>query len=687
MLHLDKHLRISEDTARAADLTHLFGKVDLDRIGVVVAEGYEKDLRSRSQWATRAEAAQDLALQFVKVKTSPWPDCANIAFPLLTIAALQFHSRAYPTLINGTEVVKFRTIGSDPDGKEVERAERVGCHMSYQCLEEDEGWEEVHDRLLIVVPIVGCAFTKVQFNSTLGYNETTLVMARDLVIDYYAKSVSSARRKTHVLYKYRNEIWEKVKLGAYRDVLEESWYKESAERPPEDLSTGTDNRRGAETPQSDAETPYVFLEQHCWLDLDGDGYAEPYVVLVELSSKCVVRLVARWDRKEDVTRLGDGTIISIQATEPFTKYSLLPSPDGGIYDMGFGTLLGPLNETVNTLINQLVDAGTMQTTAGGFLGRGVKIRGGVYTFSPLEWKRVDSTGDDLRKNIFPLPVRDPSTILFQLLGLIIDYTNRVSGATEMLAGQNPGQNTPAANGDHMVEQGLKIYGAIFKRVWRSMKQEFKKLYVLNAINLPTTKAYPGGTAMREDYLGDPKRICPAADPNVVSDTMRMQQAAFLAQRAMSVPGYDIKRVEMHILRASKIEGAESFYPGPEKTGPLPNPKVQVETMKLEGMKLKLQADAMQFSIEMMETHSLNEAHISQLQAQATKLLAEAQGVETGHQLAAINSQIAVEKLHNEKLMGRLKALLETVKVSHDISVNERELGILARKSSDAGASK
>ena len=684
MIDLQNHLTVDEKTAKAPNLCSRFTKQDLDRIGSHVWEGYNRDLLSRTEWFERTEASMNLALQVVEEKSFPWPNASNIAFPLVTIAALQFHSRAYPTLVGTTNVVQFRTIGKDPDATQLDRAVRVGQHMSYQCMEEDQGWEEVHDRLLINVPIVGCAFVKSQYNTTLGHNTTTLVLAKDLVMDYFAKSVESARRKTHVVPKYKNDIWEKVKLGAYRDVLGEEWYKGDASQPPLAPNDSEENRSGFRAPIPDIDTPYTFLEQHCWLDLDGDGYAEPYVVLVEEGSRCVVRIVARWDREEDVTRVGK-EIVTIAATEAFTKFGLIPSPDGGIYDMGFGTLLSPLNHSVNTLINQLVDTGTMQNTAGGFLGRGAKIRGGTYTFAPLEWKRVDSTGDDLRKNIVPLPVRDPSNVLFQLLGMLVDYTNRVSGATEMLAGQNPGQNTPATNGNHMVEQGLKIYGAIFKRMWRDMKHEFKKLYILNTINLPTEKAYPGGTALREDYLGDPNRICPTADPNVVSDTMRIQQAMFLGERARMVPGYDLRKIEMNILRAAQVDAAESFYPGPDKVPPLPNPKAEAEKMKLQGIELKIRADAMQFSIQIMEEHELNQAKISQLQAAATNLLAQAQGVETGHQIAMIDAEIGAAKHRDEAQMGRLKMLMDIVKGAHEIEHQGRQLDIMAGKSSDAGS--
>ena len=135
--------------------------------------------------------------------------------------------------------------------------------------------------------------------------------------------------------------------------------------------------------------------------------------------------------------------LSIKPETYFTKFPFIPSPDGGFYDLGFGTLLGPLNRSIDTMINQLIDAGTMANTAGGFLSRGIKIRGGNYNFAPLEWKHVDSTGDDLRKGIMPLPVREPSQVLYTLLNLLINYGERIGGSVDILVGQNPGQNTPA----------------------------------------------------------------------------------------------------------------------------------------------------------------------------------------------------------------------------------------------------
>ena len=225
-----------------------------------------------------------------------------------------------------------------------------------------------------------------------------------------------------------------------------------------------------------------MIEQHLYLDLDGDGYQEPYVAIVHKASKQLLRLVPRFFTSS-IEFSKDDKILSIKAEQYFTKYPFIPSPDGGFYDLGFGVLLGPLNSSINTIINQLIDAGTMANTAGGFLGRGIKIKGGNSSFAPNEWKPVESSGDDLRKSIVPLPVREPSQVLFTLLSLLINYGERIGGSVDILVGQNPGQNTPAETSRTMAEQGMKIFSGIFKRTYRSLRDEFRKQYRLNHLYL------------------------------------------------------------------------------------------------------------------------------------------------------------------------------------------------------------
>ena len=673
MLNLDKHIRLTDDTATATNLTDKFDDKDLVRIGEWTHEGYVRDCASRAGWVKRMQAAMDLALQLQKEKTFPWPGASNVAFPLITIATLQFHSRAYPAILSGPEPVQYRVTADDPTGQETQRAIRIGQHMSWQIMEEDEDWEEQFDRLLINVPIVGSAFKKTYFSAIKGHNESEFVPAKDLVMDYFAKSVEECARKTHVIPMHKNELYEKIQAGIFRDVSEENWFNETARETVRDYRE--DLRKGTTPPQGDETTPYTILEQHCLIDLDGDGYAEPYIVTIEDFSKSVLRIVARWESSDDIRRLRNGKIVNIKTTEYFTKYGFIPSPDGGVYDLGFGILLGPLNESVNTLINQLIDAGTMATTAGGFLGRGVKIRGGSYTFAPLEWKRVDSTGDDLQKGIFPLPVREPSSVLFQLLGLLIDYTNRVSGATDTMAGINPGQNTPAETSRTMVEQGMKIYSAIFKRIWRSMKWEFKKLYGLNAAFLPEKKFF--GTSrrfvLREDYRGDPANIAPVADPNITSEATRLAQAVTLKQAAYTTPGYNLQEVEKNFLRAHRVPNIDQIYPGPDKVPPLPNPKMQAEQVKAQVKMQQIQSDQQKFIVELMEERRVNSAKILEIQARAEKEMAEAKGVETGHQLAAIDAVIGILKHHDETLNKRIDAMLKHMEITN--AANDSGAGV------------
>ena len=657
MLTLERHLPRGPATGICFEpnLTDRFSEADLRAIGDYCYDGYDRDQQSREAWLRRTQAAMELAMQISTEKTFPWPGSANVAFPLVTIAALQFHSRAYPTMFSGPDIVKYRVPGTDTSGEATANANLVARYMSHQCLDLDEAFEEQHDRLLINVPIVGCAFVKTRRNTSRGTNASSLVLARDLVVDYYAKSIGEAARKTHLIPLYRNEVYERCVGGTFRDILEESWYKVPFQTPELPQGAERDRAEGKAQPLADESTPILFGEQHCWLDLDGDGYAEPYMVTFDLVNKEVVRIVARWESPDDMEFVG-ARVLRINATEYFTKYGLIPAPDGSIYDVGFGVLLGPLNESVNTIVNQLIDAGSMAVAAGGFLARGVKIRGGSITFQPFGWQRVDTTGDDLRKGIFPLPVREPSAVLFSLLQLLINYTQRISGSTDTMTGENPGQNTPASNMNTMVEQGMQVYSAIFKRMWRSMKDEFRKCFILNARHMPDSVTFGESKVSRALFLGDPSLLVPAADPNLVSESMRLQQAVAIKQSAATTPGYDISAVERNFLRTLRVDGIDVLYPGPDKVPPLKNPKVQVEEIRAQLATARLEQEKQQFTLDLAEQHALNEAKIIELETKAAEHMASADGVATGHEIALLEAAIGALKAHNDSVTQRILAL-------------------------------
>lgn len=672
MLNLENHITLDERAIRSPNLCDQFSDADLTNIGIYCHDGYLKDEKSRDRWLKRNEAGMDLALQIQKDKTFPWPGCANVAFPLVTIAAMQFHARAYPAIVGTGNLVKCEVFGDDPTGAKTARATRVGNHMSWQLRYEDRAWEEQEDKMLLNLSIVGTNFKKTYRDVGAGCNISELVLAKDLVLNYWSKSVETAPRKTHLIPKYRNEVREAVVRGTWRDILEEAWYT-TAPAPQQGVTrTRQDERQGVTPPQPDETTPLIFLEQHCNLDLDGDGYAEPYIVTLESTSRCVVRIVTRFDSEKAIERVQSGPrrgqIIKIRATEYFTKNTFIPSPDGGIYDIGFGVFLGPLNESVNSLVNMLLDSGTMQTTSGGFIARGVKIRGGVYTASPFEWKRVDSTGDDLRKGIVPLPANAPSDVLFQLLSLLINYAQRVAGTSDITVGENPGQNTPAQTTQTMVEMGQKVYTAIFKRIWRATKDEFQKIYALNGLYLPVSQPQVGG-ATREDYLGNGHDIAPVADPNVVSDAQALQQALTLKTASASTPGYDHDEVERRFLTALKVSAPDKVFKGTANTPPPKDVKLQIAELKEQGslqrQQMALQAAREEFVLMLMEERRVNNAKILELMGKADEAAANAQSEQAYAQVAVINAEISRARDRNAALNTRIDQLLQVARLQLD----------------------
>ena len=638
-------------------------KEDLEAIGEFVYKGLETDLQSRTDWEKRTETSLKLALQVAETKNFPWPNSSNVKFPLVTIAALQYHARAYPMLITSDTPVKCRTYGDDKDGTKTQRARRVEQHMSYQITEQDEAWDAEMDKVLITQPIIGCAFKKTFYDPLLKHIVSENILAKDFVVNYWTKSLETSPRVSHLLYYNRNDVYERVARGLWLDLIEPSKVAPQSTK----LSLSKDKAQGITAPEdTDDTTPYEIVEQHTTLDLDGDGYAEPYIITLRRDSKQVLRIVARYNLSS-IERNKKNKILTIKGEQYFTKYPFIPSPDGGFYDLGFGVLLGPLNESINTILNQLVDAGTMSNTAGGFLSRGIKVRGGNYNFAPLEWKHVDSSGDDLHKGIVPLPVREPSQVLFTLLQLLINYGERIGMSVDILTGQNPGQNTPAETSRTMVEQGMKIFSGIFKRTYGALKMEFRKIYRLNQLHLDDEVSYVTdsgdgeGWIQWEDYHGDPSDVRPSADPNIVSDSQRIMQAEALRNAAKEAPMYNRYKVEYRYLEALKITNIEEVLPdpkGPNAVPPPPNPKVQIEEMKQKGAEADRTLNMKLGLLELMTKAEESQAKIQKLEAESMVLMKEAESVDKQHRINEINTMIALAKERRETVLGSIQTMMK-----------------------------
>jgi chaperonin GroES len=618
---------------RLLESTNITDQIDEEKlveIGSQVVKDYQTDERSRADWVKRSEEWIKLATQVIEDKSHPWTNAANVKFPLVTTSAMQFSARAYPALVQGLDVVKIRTIGEDPQGEKAARAARIAKHMSYQILEQMEDWEEDMDKITMIVPIVGCAFKKTWYDPSIKRNRSELVHAKDLVVNYYAKSLETASRKTHILYKTANEIKEKQLKGIYREVELQKPEANNPHNNPE-----LDKVQGKTPPQEDSSAPYVLLEQHRLWDLDGDGYEEPYIITVEEASEQVLRIVARFE-EDSVERQGD-KIVRIEPTEYFTMFPFIPNPDGGFYPLGFGALLGPINETVNTLINQLLDAGTLSNLQGGFLSKGLRLKAGNVRFDPGEWKIVNAGGDDLKKGIVPLPAKDPSPVLFQLLGTIVQSGKELASVAEIFVGKMPGQNTPATTTMATIEQGMKVFTAIYKRLFRALKKEYKKLYRLNSLYLDDKEYFTildsgqQEQVSANDYKGDIGDIAPNADPTAVSEIQKLAKAQGLIE-LLQIGTLNPLEVTKRVLEAQQQENIQALI----NTQPQPDPKVQEMQMKMQmeqqKMQAKMQADQQKHQMEMQAKQMELQLKELEMKMDLQMKRMETQGLKVKHEM-------------------------------------------------------
>ncbi|OHE79019.1 MAG: hypothetical protein A3F67_10935 [Verrucomicrobia bacterium RIFCSPHIGHO2_12_FULL_41_10] len=621
----------------------------LIKIGKEITEGFEEDLDSRQEWVEKTEEWMKLATQVKEEKNFPWPKAANVKFPLLTTAAMQFAARAYPALIPNNKLVKGLVLGRDENGEKQSAAERIGRHMSYQLLFEMPHWEEDMDKMCLILPIIGCAFKKTYHDPIKKYNVSELVLPKSLVINYYAKSVEDAYRKTHIIELDENKIYERKAHKVFLDI-------ELGQPVDSDLTKKqqSDENTGVHSPALDESTPHTFIECHTFWDLDEDGYKEPYIITIHYETRKVVRIVARFSQKG--VEMEGKKILCITPDEYFTKFGFIPNPDGSIYDLGFGLLLGGINESVNTLTNQLLDSGSLANMQAGFLGRGIRMRNGNTKFQLGEWKSVDFTGEDIKKHIFPLPANQPSEVLFKLLEALISSGKELASVAEIFTGKMPGQNTPATTTMATIEQGLKVFTAIYKRIYRSLGGEYQKLYKLNKsyideevyFTLNDNSGSEESVVYSRDY-SDNISVRPMADPNIVSEAQKLAKAQGLLE-LLQLGTINPMVVTRRVLEAQDQVGIQELMQMPEQQGPSPEQqkmgaemqklqqegqqKAQEHEMKMQGMQMASMIKEQEAQLKqqqiMMENKMDAQAKALNLQLQEMKHLMELQQKDETH---------------------------------------------------------
>lgn len=603
----------------------------LVKIGRDVCRLYKIDEDSREDWKKRSKDAMDLALQVTKEKDFPFYKASQVKYPLLTTSALQFHARCYPAVIQGDKVIKFRVTGEDPDEEKSKRAVRVAQFMNWQLLFQQEEWEEQFDRMLLALPIEGCEFKKSFYDPTLGRNVSEWVRPEDFVVHNKTKSLAVCPRMTHRLYFYPHEIEVRQSSGLWLDVNLEI--------------SKTDDEE---------ETQQCFLEQHCLLDLDDDGVKEPWCVTVHEKSQKVLRIKSGfypediWIKDEEVVRLGDldssvpvelvmaAKVVKIDRIQYFTKYPFIPSPDGGFYDVGFGQLIGPLSDTIDTTINQIIDAGTLANTQGGFVREGVSVGGGrgSIRFSMGEFKQIRiPAAMPIDHALQPMVFPGPSVVLFQMLEMLIQSVHDITGVQDINVGATP-QNETATTTMIRVEEGAKVFTAIYKRIWRSMKEEFAKLYKLNSLYLqPETyftvlDSNEQGVVTLQDFQGDKTDIQPVANPTISTTQQRIAKAELLMSQ-MGNPLSQQEEILRRFYEAAEISAIDKLIIPEEQRQVPPDPKVELAAMK--------QRDEARES----------EARVVNLYAKTIEAIANAEAKEVGSQLAQYRAELETLKAQIE----------------------------------------
>ena len=618
--------------------TNIAEKLDddkLNEIGQNCKRGFEQDLASRDEWEQNIDSWTKLAMQAREEKTYPWPKASNIKYPIVSVAALQFGARAYPSLVpSDGKIVKSKVVGKDPDGSKQKRAENTSIFVSYQLMNEMDGWEEDMDRMLIMLPIVGTMFKKTYWDKLTEKNCSKLVLPKNLVVNYWAKDLECAERVSEILEMSQRLLKERQNAKLFLDV--------DLGRPTDPATSNHHN-----TPANDWTTPYTIIEQHTYLDLDDDGYEEPYIVTFHKESGKILRIIARFDEL-GLTVGPDGEVIRIEPIQYYTKFGFIPNPDGGFYDIGFGALLGPINDSVNTLINQLVDSGSLSNLQSGFIGKGLRLKMGETRFQPGEWKAVNATADDLKKQIFPLPTKEPSTVLFQLMGSLITSAKELASIAEIFVGKMPGQNTPATTTMATVEQGMKVFTAVYKRIYRSLAKEFEKIYRLNEVYLnPQTYVEVLDTNVNpDDFKAIGYDICPGADPSAISQSDKLMKAQALVE-LLPLNVLNPVTVVQRLLEATEQTNInELFLPQVLQTGAPP----QQPDPKAQELQMKAQADAQKAQLTQQDL-----AFKSQLQQRDQQFQQAMQAQKQDHELRieALKAQVqasAQEHLTKSKIM-------------------------------------
>lgn len=678
-----------QEAFKKPNIAEILSDDDLKSIAQTVESDYEQDLSTCSSKIEEIKKILELAMIIAQQKNYPWAGASNIIFPLVANACIEFGASCYPEIIRDGQVVKAKIIGKDDGkpatfdgqvkmdeqgkpimqgaGEKEKRGERIATMMNYQLLEQMTWWESDVDKEVHSLPALGTLYKKVYYDPLSEKPVSELIYPDKIIINNNARDIDSAI-VTQIIDLYPQEIMQRIRSNFYIKF-------------DYDIASDADNQAptinaGNETVQSDSpETNsklHSFLEQHTWLDLDEDGFPEPYIVTIHYDSSKVVRIVPRF-KMEDVEYNEANEVKKIKAKKYYIVSRFIPSLDGTFLGMGFGHLLFNMNNAINTTLNQMIDAGHLSITGGGFVGKGFKgMRGGKLALAPGEWKMVDTQGTDLASNIVPIPMPQPSPVLFTLLGALIDAGKELGSLRDVLTGE-VAANTAPTTMMSLVEQGMKQFKSIYKRYYKSKKDEFGLLYDCNEEHL-TNEEYATvldeeehEVSVKDDFDRKSCDIVPIADPNMITSSQKMGQAAFLMQ-FLNDPFVNGMELRKTIFNIANIDNTDKLVIQPQ---PTPDPA----QILAEAEKMKAETKDKEVGIKSAEA----QGNLEKIKYEIEKLISE---VEVNNSVALKNSAEAGQKekeFHLKAATAATEATRKHLETKADIHAREREHELAERQ--------
>jgi hypothetical protein len=551
-------IKAEEEEQFGLNLAEDMGASAIESMAGDLASDIENDKASRKEWEKAyTEGLKLLGLQ-VEERTEPWNGASGVFHPMITEAVVRFQSESITETFPAQGPVRTKIIGKETPQKQ-EAARRVETDMNHELTDVMREFRPEHERMLWSLPATGSAFKKVYFDPSLGRQVSMFIPAEDIILPYGTTDLDTCYRLTHVMRKTKNEIVKLQQAGFYRDI-------ELGD--PSREQTNIEKAKDKETGFSDLnDDRYILMECHVDLDLKGfedededgepTGIALPYVVTLIKGTNDVLSIRRNWNEADDL-RL---------KRQHFVHYQYIPG--FGAYGFGLFHLIGGFAKSATSIMRQLVDAGTLSNLPGGLKSRGLRIKGDDTPIAPGEFRDVDIGSGALRDNILPLPYKEPSMVLFQLLGTIVDEGRRFAATADMKV-SDMSANAPVGTTLALLERQLKVMSAVQARMHYAFKQELRLLAGLIRDYTDISYEYEpekgGRLAKAEDYSY--VDIIPVSDPNAATMSQRVVQYQAVIQMAQMAPDiYDLPQLHRNMLEVLGIKNADKLVPLPDDQKP------------------------------------------------------------------------------------------------------------------------